>query len=37
MSHSNWKQGKEQSDFLFDWQRQETSGYDYKCNPTNLG
>ena len=30
MSTSNWKQGKEQSDFHFDWKRHETGGHDYK-------
>ena len=30
MNHSNWEQGKEQSDFHFDWKRHETGGHDYK-------
>ena len=30
MNHSNWKQGKEQSDYHFDWLRHETTGHDYK-------
>lgn len=28
--NSNWKQGIAQSDYHFDWQRQETQGFDYK-------
>ena len=30
MNHSNWKQGKEQSDYHFDWLRHEAAGHDYK-------
>lgn len=30
MSTSNWEQGKEQSNFHFDWKRHETGGHDYK-------
>ena len=30
MSTSNWEQGKEQSDYHFDWLRHETAGHDYK-------
>ena len=30
MNLSNWKQGKEQSDYHFNWSRRETNGYDYK-------
>ena len=30
MTHSNWKEGKEQSVYHFDWLRHETAGHDYK-------
>lgn len=30
MTHSNWEQGKAQSDYHFDWKRHETGGHDYK-------
>ena len=37
MSTSNWQRGVEQSDFHFEWDRNEMAGYDYKWLATFQG